>query len=119
MKLHIFIFAVLMVLVQAIFSQATLTQSLSDNNDLKRMSSAWGKRMSSAWGKRMSSAWGKRDDSDSDEYYNYHLRKLYQQNRLNKYDQPRYPIENDMLEQYLARHTASNNDEEAAQHNTS
>jgi hypothetical protein len=59
------------------------------------MSSAWGKRMSSAWGKRMSSAWGKRADSDSDELYNHLFRELYQRARVNKYDYPRYTIDND------------------------
>lgn len=36
MKLYVFIFAVVMILVQTILSEATLTQSLSDNNNLKR-----------------------------------------------------------------------------------
>ena len=36
MKLYIVLVALLLVLVQAIFSQPTLTQSLSDNNNLKR-----------------------------------------------------------------------------------
>jgi len=117
MKLYVFIFAILMVLVQVIFSQAALTQSLSDNNNLKRMSSAWGKRMSSAWGKRMSSAWGKRAESDSDELYNQLLRELYHQARLNKYDYPRF--DNDFAEQYLAQRTISNNDDETAPQNLS
>jgi hypothetical protein len=58
------------------------------------MSSAWGKRMSSAWGKRMSSAWGKRGDNENDDF-NHLLREFYLQARLNKYDYPRYPIDND------------------------
>ncbi|CAF0809912.1 unnamed protein product [Rotaria sordida] len=108
-----------MILVQTIFSQATLTQSVLDNNNLKRMSSAWGKRMSSAWGKRMTSAWGKRGESDSDELYNHLLRELYHQARLSKYDYPRYPIDNEVYEQYLAQRTSSNNDDEAAPQNVS
>ncbi len=59
------------------------------------MSSAWGKRMSSAWGKRMSSAWGKRAETDSDDFYDHILRELYLQAHLNKYEYPRYPIDND------------------------
>ncbi|CAF0740447.1 unnamed protein product [Adineta steineri] len=108
-----------MVIIQAVFSQATLTQSLSDNNNLKRMSSAWGKRMSSAWGKRMSSAWGKRAESDNDDLYNYVLRELYYQALHNKNDYPRYPTDNEILDQYLAQRTTANNDDEAAQQNMS
>ncbi|UJR28249.1 hypothetical protein I4U23_009499 [Adineta vaga] len=117
MKIYIILVAILLVLIQTIFSQPTLTQSLSDNNNLKRMSSAWGKRMSSAWGKRMSSAWGKRGESDSDEFYNHLLRELYQQGRFNKYDYPRYPIDNEFIEQYLAQRTS--NDDVPAQQNMS
>ena len=51
--------------------------------------------MSSAWGKRMSSAWGKRADSDNDELYNYLLRELHHQARLNKFEHPRYSTDND------------------------
>jgi hypothetical protein len=102
------------------------------------MSSAWGKRMSSAWGKRMSSAWGKRADSDNDEYYNSILRELYHQAHLNKYEHSRYPSNSDgkeiiynensnisisvnplAFEQYLAQHSASNNDDEVASQNMS
>ena len=119
MKLYVFIFAVLMILVQTIFSQATLTQSSLDNDNLKRMSSAWGKRMSSAWGKRMSSAWGKRADSDSDEFNANLIRELLHQARLSKYAYPRYPYDNDAYEQYLAQHAVLNNDDEAAPQNMS
>ncbi len=65
------------------------------------MSSAWGKRMSSAWGKRMSSAWGKRAEGGNDEYYNHLLRELYHQARLNKYDYPRYPVDNERRNKIL------------------
>ncbi|CAF1636131.1 unnamed protein product, partial [Adineta ricciae] len=81
------------------------------------MSSAWGKRMSSAWGKRMSSAWGKRGESDSEELYNHLLQDLYQQARFNKYGYPRYPIDNEIIEQYLAQRTLNNDG--AAQENMS
>ncbi|CAF1304748.1 unnamed protein product [Adineta ricciae] len=93
-KIYVIVFGILLVLIQTILSQPMLTQSLSDNNNLKRMSSAWGKRMSSAWGKH-----------------------LYQQARFNKYGYPRYPIDNEIIEQYLAQRT-SNNDG-AAQENMS
>ncbi|CAF2232705.1 unnamed protein product [Rotaria magnacalcarata] len=121
MKLSVFIFALLMILVQTIFSQATLTQSSLDNSNLKRMSSAWGKRMSSAWGKRMSSAWGKRGESDSDELNANILRELYRQGLLSKYHYPRYPIDfdNDVVEHYLAQRRTFNNDDETAPQNMS
>lgn len=59
------------------------------------MSSAWGKRMTSAWGKRMSSAWGKRADLDNDDLYSHLMRELVQQARWNKYEHPRYSLENE------------------------
>lgn len=101
------------------------------------MSSAWGKRMSSAWGKRMSSAWGKRSDID-DDYSNHLLRELFYRAHLNKYEYPRYPVDNDGksnetflffcflliyiclgFEQYLVQRTISNNDDESASQNSS
>lgn len=105
-------------MVQAIFSQPTLTQSLSDHNNLKRMSSAWGKRMTSAWGKRMSSAWGKRADLDNDDLYSHLMQELVQQARWNKYEHPRYSLENEAnpfgIEQYLVQRSASNNNDDDA-----
>ncbi|CAF0925343.1 unnamed protein product [Adineta steineri] len=111
MKLYVFVSVVLIILVQTYLSQAELTESSSENENLKH---SFNKRLSSQWGKRLSQQWGKRSDSDSDELYQRILRELYQTARLKQSEHPRYSATNDpnplTLEEFLAQRPTWNTD---------